>query len=250
MHFSTASWKWIIVEKSIFNYELIPWFSGMRSYAKSTKNPFLAGLNSNPSIWIHTKNHDFIPWIYILTWQEFTLFLLFHAYMWIHNISMKYVWISGKIYHSSTELIKSMVNYRGLLSERYFIASKLDFAVRNMTLKQHSSATVKRASLRFVSSPSQQAWTGIMAGLIPGPSILSITLCPLPQHCLACLGGHACSNGCIYCQCSSVEHASLRLLSTLSHQGYRPGPVAQCQWLFISTYMCGTCNFTITEPKN
>jgi hypothetical protein len=88
---------------------------------------------------------------------------------------------------------------------------------------------------------------GMLAGLIP--AILSTPLCLLPQHCLACLEG-PCSKGCNHCQCSSVERASLRLVSTPSHQGCWQGPVAQCQCLVTSTYMCGISNFTSTEPKN
>ena len=76
----------------------------------------------------------------------------------------------------------------------------------------------------------------MLAGLIP--AIFSTPLCLLPQHCLACLEG-PCSKGCNHCECSSVECASLKLVSTPSHQGHGQGPVAQCQCLVTSTYMCG-----------
>jgi hypothetical protein len=47
----------------------------------------------------------------------------------------------------------------------------------------------------------------------------------LPQHCLACLEG-PCSKGGNHCKSSSVECASLKLVSTLSHQGHWQGPLA------------------------
>ena len=83
----------------------------------------------------------------------------------------------------------------------------------------------------------------------PYPCHFSTPLCLLPQHCLACLEG-PCSKGCKHCECSSVECASLKLVSTLSHQGHWQGPVAKCQCLVTSTYMCGISNFTSTEPKS
>ena len=82
----------------------------------------------------------------------------------------------------------------------------------------------------------------------PYPCHFINTPVPPAQHCLACLEG-ACSKGCNHCQCSSVERASLRLVSTLSHQGHWQGPVAQFQCLVTSTCMCGISNFTSTEPN-
>ncbi len=79
---------------------------------------------------------------------------------------------------------------------------------------------------------------GMLAGLIP--AILSTPLCLLPQHCLNCLEGYACaSKGCNHSQCWSMERASLRLVSTLSHQVYWQGPVAQCQCLETSVSVLG-----------
>ena len=50
-----------------------------------------------------------------------------------------------------------------------------------------------------------------------------------------------------------ITSLRLRVVSTPSHQGYWQGPVAQCQCLVTSTYMCGTSYFTSTlstETKN
>ena len=78
----------------------------------------------------------------------------------------------------------------------------------------------------FVSSQSHQGcWL----------NILSTPLCLWPQHCLACLEGHTCSKGCNYCQCSSVERA------TVPAWGWCPLRVtrATCrgQWSSVSAWL-------------
>jgi hypothetical protein len=131
-----------------------------------------------------------------------------------------------------------------LISDHSFIAAKHDFAVRCRALKQHCQFKCKMGQPEIcVLSDS----SGMLAGLIPAISLTP--LCLLPQHCLACLEGHACSKGCNHCQFSSVERAILRLVSTPSHQGYWQGPVAQCQCLVTSTYMCDTSDFTTLKNQ-
>ena len=145
------------------------------------------------------------------------------------------------------KLNNSIVNSWDLISESCFIASNHEFqvAVGNMALKQHCQCLCGTCWPEIcVLSESP----GMLAGLIP--AISSTPLCLMPQHCQACLEGHACSKGCNHYQCSSVERASLRLVSTMSHQGCCQGPVAHCQCLVTSTYRCGISNFTSTEPKN
>ena len=112
------------------------------------------------------------------------------------------------------------------------------------TWNSTASASVKCASLRFVSFQSQGCWLAL--------SLPSIPLCLLPQHCLACLEG-PCSKALARLQSLQVLKCGMcqpEVGVHYGHQGHGQGPVAQCQCLVTSTYMCGISTFTSTEPKN
>ena len=131
---------------------------------------FLVGANSYTKAWIHKKNHDFIPWIH--TANAFYLFLVGANscfFVWIHSIFHEiYVRNSGMI-HPLYYVIQRW-NHRGFDFRPLFQRCK----AWNST----ASASVKCASLRFVSFQSQTWHQGCW---------LALSL-PFFQHpCASCL---------------------------------------------------------------